>query len=123
MLTKLDAIYKRYQTLFEKLGDPDVLSDTSTWQKLSKEQAEIAETAEKYQEYLQTQEEMDAAFATAESETDAEMMPSVSLPANSNILTIIPVNPAKDAYLLRVWGVAGSAFLPTNRRIRKLFIG
>ena len=49
MLTKLDAILKRYQTLSEQLGDPDVLSDTSTWQKLSKEQAELTETAEKYQ--------------------------------------------------------------------------
>ena len=73
MLTKLESIYKRYQELSEKLGDPDVLSDTSAWQKLSKEQAELTETAEKYQEYMQTQADMHAAFETAESETDAEM--------------------------------------------------
>ncbi len=73
MLTKLDAILQRYHFLSEKLADADVLSDTSTWQKYSKEHAEISETAEKYQEYLQTQEEMTAAFETAESETDAEM--------------------------------------------------
>ena len=73
MLTKLDAILQRYQFLSEKLADADVLSDTSTWQKYSKEHAELTETAEKYQEYLQTQDEMTAAFETAESETDAEM--------------------------------------------------
>ena len=73
MLTKLDAILQRYQFLSEQLADADVLSDTSTWQKYSKEHAEISETAEKYQEYLQTQDEMTAAFETAESETDAEM--------------------------------------------------
>ena len=73
MLTKLDAILQRYQFLSKQLADADVLSDTSTWQKYSKEHAELTETAEKYQEYLQTQEEMTAAFETAESETDAEM--------------------------------------------------
>ena len=73
MLTKLDAILQRYRFLSEQLSNADVLADTATWQKYSKEQADISETAEKYLEYLQTQEEMDAAFATAESETDGEM--------------------------------------------------
>ena len=73
MLKKLDDILKRYEFLSEQLADAGVLADMDTWQKYSKEQAELTETAEKYVEYKRTEEEMQAAFATAEAETDAEM--------------------------------------------------
>ena len=73
MLKKLDAILKRYDFLGERLADPEVIADMGTWQKYSKEQSELRETAEKYTEYLQTEKEMQDAFALAETETDAEM--------------------------------------------------
>lgn len=73
MLKKLEDVLKRYEFLSEQLADAGVLSDMDTWQKYSKEQAELTETAEKYVEYKRTEEEMQAAFATAEAETDAEM--------------------------------------------------
>ena len=73
MLKKLDDILKRYEFLSEQLADAGVLADMNTWQKYSKEQAELTQTAEKYVEYKRTEEEMQAAFATAEAETDAEM--------------------------------------------------
>ena len=73
MLKKLDAILKRYAFLEKQLADPDVLADMAIWQKYSKEQAELRETAEKYLEYLQTEKEMQDAFALAETETDQEM--------------------------------------------------
>ena len=73
MLTKLDGILKRFEFLSEKLADSDTLSDMSVWQKYSKEQAELTETVEKYKEYLSVEQEMQDAFALAETETDAEM--------------------------------------------------
>ena len=73
MLTKLDGILKRYEFLSAQLAEPDVIADMSVWQKYSKEQFELRETAEKYEEYLQTQKEMTDAFALADEETDVEM--------------------------------------------------
>ena len=73
MLTKLQAMKERYAALSEQLSAPDALLDMSAWQKNSKEQAELRETVEKYDEYLQAEREMQDAFDLAESETDAEM--------------------------------------------------
>ena len=49
---KLGEILKRYEYLSAALADAEVIADVSTWQKYSKEQADLTETAEKYQEYL-----------------------------------------------------------------------
>ena len=73
MLKKAEAIYERYRFLTEKLAENDTLQDMSIWQKYSKEQAEIAEVADKYTEYVATERDMTQAFETAEAETDAEM--------------------------------------------------
>ncbi|MBQ8322727.1 MAG: peptide chain release factor 1 [Clostridia bacterium] len=73
MLKKLDGISKRYEFLSQQLAEPDVIADMPTWQKYSKEQSELKDAAEKYGEYLQTEKEMQDAFALAEEETDAEM--------------------------------------------------
>ena len=73
MLKKLDELLKRYEYLSAQLSDADVLADMGVWQKYSKEQSELSETAEKYVQYLQTEKEMNDAFALAETETDVEM--------------------------------------------------
>ena len=73
MLKKLDGILKRYEFLSEKLADNEVIADMSVWQKYSKEQSELTETAEKYLEYLETERQMQDAFELAETESDAEM--------------------------------------------------
>ena len=73
MLKKLQDIKKRYEFLSEKLMDSSVIADMGTWQKYSKEQADLTETVEKYEEYLVCEREMTDAFAMAEEETDSEM--------------------------------------------------
>ncbi len=73
MLKKLDEMKKRYAFLSEKLADSEILADMSVWQKYSKEQSDLTETVEKYDEYLETERQMQDAFALAEVETDAEM--------------------------------------------------
>ena len=73
MLKKLADLKNRYEFLSEKLADASVIADMGTWQKYSKEQSDLTETVEKYNEYLATEKEMQDAFALGEIETDAEM--------------------------------------------------
>ena len=73
MFSKLAELLKRYEFLSEKLADADVIADMSTWQKYSKEQSDLTETAETYRKYLTVEREMQDAFEMAESETDLEM--------------------------------------------------
>ena len=73
MLNKLNGILTRYEFLSERLVDPKTIEDISVWQKYSKEQFDLTETVEKYRVYLSTKQEMEDAFALAETETDGEM--------------------------------------------------
>lgn len=51
MFDKLSAIEERYNELSERVSDPAVISDSATFAKLCKEQADIAPIVEKYKEY------------------------------------------------------------------------
>ena len=73
MFKKLSDMQKRYEFLSEKLADPALIADMGTWQRYSKEQSDLTETVEKYAEYCKVEQEMNDAFALAETETDAEM--------------------------------------------------
>ena len=73
MFKKLEDIKKRYAFLSEKLSDSAVIADMGTWQKYSKEQSDLTETVEKYDEYLEMERRMTDAFALGETETDPEM--------------------------------------------------
>ncbi len=73
MFKKLEDIKKRYEFLSVQLADAAVIADMGTWQKYSKEQADLTETVEKYEEFLTVEKEMNDAFAMAETETDVEM--------------------------------------------------
>ena len=67
MLKKLDDIKKRYEFLSEQLADSAVIADMGTWQRYSKEQSDLTETVEKYNEYLAVEREMEDAFLKAKS--------------------------------------------------------
>ena len=73
MFKKLDEIVKREEFLSQQLLNPDVIADMGVWQKYSKEHSDLRETADKYREYVETERQMNDAFALAEEETDAEM--------------------------------------------------
>ena len=73
MLKKLDDIKKRYEFLSQQLADSAVIADMGTWQRYSKEQSDLTETVEKYEEYLTCEREMTDSFALAETESDQEM--------------------------------------------------
>ncbi|MFC6181476.1 peptide chain release factor 1 [Lactiplantibacillus daowaiensis] len=48
---KLQAVADRYEELGELLSDPEVIADTQRFLKLSKEEASLRETVEKYKQY------------------------------------------------------------------------
>ena len=73
MFDKLKDMKTRYEFLSSQLADAAVIADMGTWQRYSKEQADLTETVEKYEEYLAKEKEMADAFDLAELETDAEM--------------------------------------------------
>ncbi len=73
MFKKLADLKIRYEFLSEKLADNAVIADMGTWKRYSKEQSDLVETMEKYDEYLKKEKEMTDAFSLAEEETDVEM--------------------------------------------------
>lgn len=73
MIKKLEDIYKRYCGLSEKLSDPAVISNTAEWTKIAKDQAEIAEPAQKYEEYVKVLKRLRDAEDALKTETDPEM--------------------------------------------------
>ncbi len=72
-LIKLQDIYKRYLELSEKLSDAAVISDPALWTKTAKDQAEITEISQKYEEYLAVFDRLKKADEGIRGESDPEM--------------------------------------------------
>ena len=72
-LLKLEEIYRRYCELSEKLSDPAVISDTAEWTRLAKDQSEITEISQKYEEYTAVIKQLEDAAGAAKTETDKDM--------------------------------------------------
>lgn len=73
MLSKLEGILLRYETLTELIADPKVLSNMEEWQKYAKERGDMEETVEKYKEYKKIAEEKVQAEELVKTEQDADM--------------------------------------------------
>ena len=55
MFQRLEDVEKRYDELTVKISDPAEIAQTSSWQKLMKEHAELTPIVEKYREYKKAQ--------------------------------------------------------------------
>lgn len=51
MLTKLDALEKKYDDISKKISNPEIINQQELWQKLVKELSELDEIVKKYREY------------------------------------------------------------------------
>ncbi len=51
MITKLDALEKKYDDISKKISDPEIINQQELWQKLVKELSELDEVVKKYREY------------------------------------------------------------------------
>jgi peptide chain release factor 1 len=73
MIKKLQDIYNRYRDLSDKMSDPAVIADTEQWTKVAKEQSELSEPSQKYEEYLSVEKQMNDAEKEAATEEDKDM--------------------------------------------------
>jgi len=73
MFENLKSISLRYDELGEKLNDPQVLSDQTKWQALSKERAGIEPLATAYAEFLRLETELSQTKELLQSESDEDM--------------------------------------------------
>ena len=51
MFDKLDVLEEKFETISEKISDPEVISDQENWRKLMKEHSDLTPIIEKYREY------------------------------------------------------------------------
>jgi peptide chain release factor 1 len=74
MLEKLKKIKQRHQEINEMLSDPDIFKDQNKFRGLAKEQSDLAEIAEKYDEYDKVIKQISGAETIVENETDRELI-------------------------------------------------
>ena len=73
MFERLDQLEKRYDELTAALTSPEVMNDSSKYQKTAKAHAEISETVEKYREYKDLKKGIADSRAMLADEKDPEM--------------------------------------------------
>ncbi|UJF33292.1 peptide chain release factor 1 [Paenibacillus hexagrammi] len=79
MLDRLQAVADRYEKLSELLCDPDVTSDTKKLREYSKEQSDLQEAYDAYQEYKTVTEQLEDAKVMQNEKLDDEMREMVKM--------------------------------------------
>ena len=79
MLDRLQALADRYDKLSELLCDPDVASDSNKLREYSKEQSDLQEAYDAYNEYKSVAEGLDAAKAMQNEKLDDDMRELVKM--------------------------------------------
>ncbi|MFD2672086.1 peptide chain release factor 1 [Marinicrinis sediminis] len=79
MLDKLQSVADRYEKISELLCDPDITNDTKRLRELSKEQSDMQQTYESYEEYKQVVEQLDSAKEMLGEKLDDEMKELVKM--------------------------------------------
>ncbi|MBR6816557.1 MAG: peptide chain release factor 1 [Clostridia bacterium] len=74
MFEKLERIKTRYEQLSEEIAMPEVIANQELWRKLMKEHADLEETVQRYEEYLQVQQEIETLEELCAEESDAELL-------------------------------------------------
>ncbi|MBM6614427.1 peptide chain release factor 1 [Desemzia sp. RIT804] len=73
MFDQLESVIGRYEELNELLSDPEVITDTKRFMKLSKEEGSLRETVTTYKRYKEIQEEIKETEEILGEKIDAEM--------------------------------------------------
>ena len=119
LFDRLQMLEDRYEELGELLSDPDVISDTKRFTKLSKEMADLRETVEKYNKYkevtqqISDDEEMlsdgldDEMASLVKEELSNAKVEKVKLEEEIKIL-LLPKDPNDDKnIIMEIRGAAG----------------
>jgi len=73
MFERLNQIESKYDELTSALASPEVINDSSKYQKTAKAHSELTEIVEKYREYKDLQRGIDESKAMVADESDAEL--------------------------------------------------
>lgn len=73
MFERLNQIESKYEELTRALASPEVIGDSSRYQKTAKAHSEIAEIVDKYREYKDLQRGIDESKTMVAEESDAEL--------------------------------------------------
>ena len=73
MFERLDQIEAKYDELTKALSSPEVMNDSSKYQKTAKAHSEVAEIVEKYREYKDLKRGIEESKAMVAEESDAEL--------------------------------------------------
>jgi len=74
MLEKLEKIVEKYEELTKKVGDPEIIADNRTWQKLVKEHSELTPIVEAYNSLKKCLNDLADAEEMLNTEKDKEMI-------------------------------------------------
>lgn len=72
-VAKLEEIQKTYKELEEKLGDPNVLNDQSTFRRLAKTRRQLEPTMDRFSEWREVGRQIDGAAEILRTETDKDL--------------------------------------------------
>ncbi len=73
MFDKLEDLLHHYEELMNTLSEPDVANDAKRFQKLMKEQSDLAPIVDAYKEYKQCKQNIEDALVMLDEESDEEM--------------------------------------------------
>ena len=73
MFDKLEDLLHHYEELMNTLSEPDVANDAKRFQKLMKEQSDLAPIVEAYQEYKQCKQNIEDSLVMLDEESDEEL--------------------------------------------------
>lgn len=73
VLDRLNFIENKYDELSVKISDPSIMANQNEWRKLCKEHADLEIVVNKYKEYKNVIEEIEANKEMLQEETDREM--------------------------------------------------
>lgn len=73
MFERLEDILIRYKEIEQELMDPYVVNDQKRYRNLMKEQSDLSEIVERYQEYKEVQKAMEDSLIMLDEETDEEI--------------------------------------------------
>src|SRR5438128_1292664 len=73
MFERLDQIESKYEELTKALSSPELVNDTSKYQKTAKAHSEVSEIVEKYREYKDLSRGIAESKGVIADESDAEM--------------------------------------------------
>src|SRR6516225_10059737 len=73
MFERLNQIETKYEELTRALASPEVISDSSKYQKTAKAHSELSEIVDKYREYKDLQRGIQESKAMIAEESDAEL--------------------------------------------------